>query len=131
MDVGTFRVTIVEVTRMTTPADDGRVGKRGVMETLSQAVDRLERRGYRKAFRAIAHGMLELPNGPRFEPESLVVDEVVRFEGVSDPEDEAVLFALRAPDADDVRGTFVASYGVQGDPLCALAVQRLDLSDAE
>lgn len=102
------------------------------METLSQAVDRLESRGYRKSFRAIAHGMLELPDGPKFEPESLVVDEVVRFEGVSDPEDEAVLFALRSADGQqDVRGTFVASYGVQGDPLCALAIQRLDLSDAE
>lgn len=96
------------------------------METLSQAVDRLEAQGYAQAFRALPHGMLAPDGGEPVAPESLVVDEVVRFEGESDPEDQAVLFALRSSDG-AVQGTFVASYGVQSDPLCALAVQRLDV----
>ena len=51
-----------------------------------------------------------------------IVDEIVRFEGESDPDDEAVLFALRSRD-DKARGTFVAAdegtYAAQVDALRA------------
>jgi hypothetical protein len=106
------------------PSDGG--GAIGSMETLSQAVERLEQAGYVLTFRAQTGGLLEPPGGEPVAPESLVVDEVVRFEGASDPEDQAVLFALRSRDG-ALQGTFVASYGVQSDPLCALAMQRLEV----
>lgn len=94
------------------------------METLREAIARLERRGFEQAFRALPDGRLGRSGGPALDPESLVIDEVVRFEGESNPEDEAVLFALRSPDG-DLRGTFVASYGPAMDASSVAVIERL------
>lgn len=109
------------------PAQEGqgaRAVNRGAMETLREALARLERRGFRSAFRAMSDGTLELDGETAIAPEALVVEETVRFEGESDPEDQAVLFALRSRDG-RIRGTFIAAYGPQIEPACAAVVHRL------
>jgi hypothetical protein len=95
------------------------------METMREALARLEARGFERAFRADLDGRLEASGQAPLAPEALVIVEVVRFEGESDPGDESVLFALRTPD-DRIRGTFVARYGTQIDPACAAALERLN-----
>jgi hypothetical protein len=95
------------------------------METLDSAVRRLERAGYADALRASEDGFIEVRTGRIHPPETLIVDEIVRFEGKSDPADEAVLFALRAPDQ-SLRATFVATYGPAADPVSAPLIKRLD-----
>jgi hypothetical protein len=94
------------------------------METLREALARLERRGFVEAFRPTPDGELALAGQAPVAPETLVVEETVRFEGESDPEDMAVLFALRTPDG-HLRGTFVASYGASMDPASAEVMHRL------
>jgi len=94
------------------------------METLREALARLEARGFQQAFRATPEGELEAAGEPPILPETLVIEETVRFEGDSDPEDQAVLFALRSRDG-RVRGTFVAGYGPQVEPACAAVMHRL------
>lgn len=96
------------------------------METMQEAVQRFERQGFRQNFRAAPKGRLTVDGDVLYEPEELVVEEVARFEGSSDPSDEAVLFALRTADG-KVRGTFAATYGPQADPSTIEAVRRLDL----
>jgi hypothetical protein len=94
------------------------------METLSQAVERLAAAGYRDSFRAEAGGLRAVGTGCVHDPESLVIEELVRFEGESDPEDEAVLFALRC-EVHGTRGTYVVTYGASTDALDAEMVRRL------
>jgi hypothetical protein len=102
------------------------------METLHEALERLDRFGYTGAFRALPEARLGLradeAHGRRsdtsYPSDAFVVEEVVRFEGQSDPGDSAVLFALRAPDG--ARGTFVASYGPQLDAESVAALEGLD-----
>ena len=94
------------------------------LETMQEAIARLEQRGYAEAFRAVSGGRLEASGHDSIEPESLVIEETVRFEGSTDPQDEAVLFALRSHDG-QVKGTFVAGYGPHVEPDCAEAIQRL------
>ncbi len=95
------------------------------METLSAAIRRLELAGFADAFRARPEGLLAIGANQIYAPEDLVVDEIVRFEGDSDPEDQAVLFALRSNDG-RARGTFVASYGPMADPTSAEIIRRLE-----
>lgn len=97
---------------------------RGRMETLGEAMARLEGLGFRDGFHPRPGGLLASGDGVAHAPEELVVEEVVRFEGTSDPEDEAILFALRTRD-DAVRGTFVTAYGTSADPDGAAAMRRL------
>lgn len=100
------------------------------METLGQAIERLEAFGFTESFLARPGGRLGLrASGERsklsYAADALMVEEVVRFEGESDPDDQAVLFALSTPD--DLRGTFVATYGPQMDAETVAVVERLDL----
>lgn len=96
------------------------------MESLRDAIGRLERRGYVESFRAGSRGMLHAAqdDGRTFAPEDLIIEEVVRFEGPTDPEEQAVIFALRSDDG-RVRGTFVTTYGPPVDPNNAAAIERL------
>ena len=66
------------------------------METLAQAVERLARAGYCEAFRAESGRLRAVGKGSVHDPESLVIEEIVRFEGASDPDDQAVVFARLA-----------------------------------
>ena len=94
------------------------------MDGLAQATDRLTAAGYREGFRAAAGGLAVVRTGRVYAPEALQVDEVVRFEGPTDPADEAVVFALRSPE-DGVKGTWVVAYGPVVDGLDAKMVRRL------
>lgn len=80
------------------------------LETLSEAIERLGARGFRRSLRARG-GMLEVvETGATLEPEALAIDEIVRFEGESDPAEALVLFALRGPDGRPL-GTYASLYG--------------------
>ncbi|MGH0035420.1 MAG: hypothetical protein ACQGVK_10380 [Myxococcota bacterium] len=100
------------------------------METLHEAIERLEARGFRASFRALPGGRVGVRSGrgPRelesFPTREMVVEEVVRFEGQSDPDDEVILFALRSPD-DRIRGSLVAHYGSALDAETVAAVEGL------
>ena len=94
------------------------------MEDLAHAVERLTKAGYRDDFRAERGGLRAVQAGRVFDPESLVVDEVARFEGDSDPGDEAVVFALSSGSS-GTRGTYVVTYGTYVDPADAEMMRRL------
>jgi hypothetical protein len=94
------------------------------MEDLAHAVERLTRAGYQDEFRAERGGLRAVQAGRMFDPESLVVEEVERFEGESDPGDEAVVYALRS-ESSGTRGTYVVTYGTYVDPADAEMMRRL------
>lgn len=80
------------------------------METISGAIARLRAAGYVSDLRA-AGGMLVCDLcDTAHDPGEVTIDEVVRFEGASNPDDEAVLFALSVPCGH--RGLYAAPYGL-------------------
>jgi hypothetical protein len=94
------------------------------METLSEALRRLTAAGYTDDYRAEAQGLRSHASGVVHPPDSFLVDEVVRFEGDSDPSDESAVFALTS-EADGTRGTYTVAYGPMMDALDADVVGRL------
>ena len=94
------------------------------METLTEAVARLRLAGFREDFRATPRGLRAAATGATYEPESLEIEEVVRFEGETDPADQAILFALRSG-TDGVKGTYASAYGPTTGPLDAEVLHRL------
>lgn len=93
-------------------------------EMLSEAIERLNAAGYTHDFRGEKEGIRDVVGDKLYRAESLRVDEVVRFEGTTDPDEEAILFALRSEE-DGVQGTYVVAYGPSVDPLDAQIVQKL------
>ena len=79
-------------------------------QQLADVVDRFTRSGYRDTFRAEGGSIRAVGGGCLHPPEELQIEAIERFEGVSDPADEAIVLALRCV-PHDRRGTYVAPYG--------------------
>jgi hypothetical protein len=80
------------------------------LETMTEAQRRLAEAGYVLHFVAEGGQLRSTGTGERFPPTGLRVAEVVRFEGVSDPDDEAMILALADRDGEPV-GTITMAYG--------------------
>lgn len=80
------------------------------METLTEAIDRLRADGYEHDFSAVAGGKLRCRQcGKEIDASRLVITEVVRFEGESNPDDESVLYGLSF--GGERAGLYSAPYG--------------------
>jgi hypothetical protein len=94
------------------------------METLSEVLQRLSEAGYTDDYRADGQGLRSRSSGMVHPPDRFKVDEIVRFEGDSDPGDESAVFALTS-EADGTRGTYTVAYGPIMDALDAKIVRLL------
>jgi len=92
--------------------------------SVSEAVTALAARGYVDGFRAEGDGLRHLESGMLVPAEALLVDELLRFEGTSDPDDEAMVFAVRSVDG-RVRGTWTVAFGAALDPVDGEMARRL------
>jgi hypothetical protein len=94
------------------------------METVSEALQRLTASGYVDEYRADTRGLRSRASGAVVPPEAFRVDEVVRFEGDSDPSDESVVLALTST-TDGTKGTYTIAYGPLMDALDADIIRRI------
>ena len=94
------------------------------METIAEALRRLDGAGYTDEFRADPKGLRSRATGSVRPPEEFRVDEIVRFEGESDPSEESAVVALTPNDAGP-RGTFTVAFGPLMDPQDADLFRRL------
>jgi hypothetical protein len=84
------------------------------MQTVAGALDQFRDRGYRQEM-AIKEGRLQVDGTDRtYRPDEVVVCDYWRYEGVSDPGDESVVYAIET--ADGTKGTLVDAYNVYADP---------------
>ncbi len=85
------------------------------MTTLSQVLNHLKETGYTEDFNLDNNCLVCSGNSLKLHPEEFVVDKHYRFEGMSDPGDEAVVYAISSIN-NSVRGTLVNGYGIYSDP---------------
>lgn len=83
-------------------------------KTLAEAVEGLRRRGFTANFELLNKRFRAVDSGRTFTAAQLTIVEHHRFEGVSDPDDMAVLYAIEA--LDGTRGTIADAFGPQADP---------------
>lgn len=83
------------------------------MSTLSTCVNRAVKKGYDTNFRVQPNGMLWDNNDRYYDPEEVIIDDFYRFEGESDPGDNAILYLVRTIDGN--KGTLIDAYGVYDD----------------
>ena len=82
--------------------------------TLSGVMDDLTRQGFTEQF-APANGELRgVHSGSTFRPGQVAIAEYYRFEGVSDPDDMSILYAIETRSG--VRGTLADAFGAYADP---------------
>jgi len=95
------------------------------METLSEAIQRLQGEGYDGNWYATDDGDLQCGEcGETFDPTEVTVDHRERFEGQSDPADMTILYALSGPCGH--RGLYSANYGPEAQPADIAVIRRMD-----
>lgn len=78
-------------------------------DTLSQAMNGLRDEGYTAQFECNEKGIRSVSSDQYYKPENLKITRQFRFEGMSNPADSSLLYALRS--SDGTKGTLVMSYG--------------------
>lgn len=81
-------------------------------DTLSEAVNDLIKRGYTADFLIMKEKDCLVCRGENMElsPDEFIIDEVYRFEGMSDPADESIVFAISSS-IHNQKGLVINSYG--------------------
>jgi hypothetical protein len=84
-------------------------------DTVTEAVTLLEADGYTANFFPKSQAFHCTACGSIADPSQVVVDRIFRFEGSSNPDDEAIVLALQCPIC-HTKGVMVAAYGPTADP---------------
>jgi hypothetical protein len=91
-------------------------------------VDELTRRGFPEDFRAVDGRLQVVGTGERLRPEDLVILEYHRFEGISDPDDMAIVYGIESTTG--ARGTVVDAFGVYADPALSAVLRDVPIREA-
>jgi hypothetical protein len=94
-------------------------------DTLTQAIQALKERGYANDFN-LHPEWIECPTlDVRLAPDEFHVDEVHRFEGMTDPDDSSVLYAIASKGG--LKGVLVDAYGVYSESVSPEIVKKLQI----
>ncbi len=77
--------------------------------TMVEATNDLNQRGYHHTFKFDDHRLICLQNKKEYNSEQVVIDEQYRFEGMTNPSDNSIVFAVNCND--QIKGTVVSAYG--------------------
>jgi hypothetical protein len=94
-----------------------------VYDTVSAAVKGLKDRGYTKDFNLIENFIV--CHEEKFHPEDFEIVEVYRYEGDTDPADEAIVYAIESKRGD--RGVLVSGYGISADEMSSEMAKKLSM----
>ncbi len=82
-------------------------------DSIVQAMEALKQKGYEENLQFVEGRLKNTKTGQWYQPEDLIIDEYHRFEGLSNPSDMSVLFAISC--SDGTKGLVSSAYGAYGD----------------
>ena len=96
------------------------------LETLSQVMEMLRtEKGYEEDFNLLDDRLELKSQNEHFSHDEFIVDEVYRFEGVSDPAYMSVLYAITT--STGRKGVLVDAYGTYSGQISDEMLKKLDL----
>ena len=88
-------------------------GKVPFMNTLTTCVNKVVKDGYNDNFKVTKQGLQSSINNKYYRPEDVRVINFYRFEGQSDPADNAIMYVIETNDGQ--KGTLIDAYGAYSD----------------
>ena len=82
------------------------------MKTLSACTKMLEEKGFKTQFLVLKEGIKSVASDRIYKPNQVSIVDFYRFEGDSNPEDNAILYAIEAISGE--RGLLIDAYGSEG-----------------
>ena len=97
------------------------------MTDMEKCVRKLEEKGYTDQFRVEKkHLVLLTDKKKKYKPKDVKAVNFFRFEGISDPDDMSILFAIET--CDGRKGTLIDAYGNYSDDDTGAFMQDVDIS---
>ncbi|SHF89972.1 hypothetical protein SAMN05444483_103159 [Salegentibacter echinorum] len=96
--------------------------------TLSQALNKLKlEEGYENDFNLLDEEIELKSENKTFGVEDFDVDKVLRFEGMSNPDDNAIIYAITTSKGQ--KGVLVDGYGISSGQVSKKMIKKLDLKE--
>ena len=92
--------------------------------TLSETINALIKLGYDHDFNVHEECLICHTTSKTLSPEDFQIDKVYRFEGMSDPDDNSILYAISCVHS-DMRGVLVNGYGISSSESTSKIIERL------
>jgi len=92
-------------------------------DTVSEATNGLKKRGFDIDFNLQENCLV--CHGEKFNVNDFEIVEVYRFEGDSDPSDEAVVYAIQSTNGK--KGVLVSGYGISAEGMSAEMAKKLSI----
>jgi hypothetical protein len=83
------------------------------MKSLASCLNKMVLDGYTNDFKVTDKGLVCLQTEKKYKPSEVQIVNFFRFEGNSDPDDNAILYVIET--SDGTKGTIVDGYGVYTD----------------
>lgn len=97
------------------------------MTDLDKCMNFLEEKGYTDQFRVEGKNLVSLKDSKKkYKPKDVNAVNFYRFEGISDPDDMSILYAIET--CDGTKGTLVDAYGRYSDEATGTFMQEVDIS---
>ncbi len=95
-------------------------------DTVVKALDGLKERGYTTDFNIAFDKLICSQTNVCLNPDEFEITEVYRFEGETNPSDEAVVYGVESKST-NMKGVLVNAYGVYADPISDAMIKKLSL----
>jgi len=92
--------------------------------TLSETLNALIKLGYTHDFNIQEECLVCHEFNVTLSPDDFQIDKVYRFEGMSNPDDQSILYALSSSKF-KIKGTLVNGYGISSDQTNSKLVEKL------
>jgi hypothetical protein len=122
-----------EIDNIQTNSDDNRTGeysegndKLTFMNNEENLISNLEKHGYTQQFRVSNDKLESLTTGKLYKCEDVKAVNFYRFEGVSDPDDMSILYAIET--CDGAMGTLTDAYGRYSDEATGEFMKKVEIA---
>lgn len=93
-------------------------------DTLAVATESLMKEGYDINFKVNKIGKLTNSKDLEFEPSEVILMEIHRFEGMSNPADNSILYAVKTRTGE--KGIVIDSYGADGSKITSDFMNKVE-----
>ncbi|MBI1226698.1 MAG: phosphoribosylpyrophosphate synthetase [Bacteroidetes bacterium] len=98
--------------------------------TLSMVTESFRKKGYKAGFVMEAKDAIKcIETAKEYAATDLIVEKLHRFEGESDPADNAIVYAVKCNDGQ--KGVIIAAYGMYGSAQINNFMKKVKMTDRE
>ncbi|MBL7915624.1 MAG: hypothetical protein JNL49_11325 [Bacteroidia bacterium] len=98
-----------------------------VMNTLTECSNKLYSQGFTENYKVRSGVLIALSDNKKYEPGEVKISNFFRFEGHSDPSDNAILYAVETEDGR--KGMLIDAYGADADVAIGEFVKLISVLD--